>query len=198
MNEQHKNQQTEEYKELRAEIRHYLSRRQNTRNFAYLITLAVLGSSYFTSSKLPPPPPIFILRPLLTLCLWADEIGRLRAIQRLATYIRVFIEPNDIGLQYETLALYPSRRIAPVSRLVANLDYPLLFFALAGLCCWKFFKFWPLFSGIIILISLLILSIILFREAYIVARHGEEHEESRWHNAKNEIQKKNCEPGASH
>ena len=193
MKNQQTTQQAEEYKELRAEIRHYLSRRQNTRNFAYLITLAVLGSNYITSSKLPAP--IFIMPPLLILCLWADEIGRLRAIQRLGTYIRVFIEPENIGFRYETLGLYPSRRIAPVSRLVANLDYPLLFFALAGLCSWKFIEFWHLFSGGFIMISFLALSVVLFREAYIVARYGEDHEESRWLQAKDEIGKKNCEQG---
>ena len=172
------NNMVAEYKQLRAEIRHYLSRRQNTRNFAYLLSLAVLGSDFITSRNLPAS--IFIVPPLLISCLWSDEIRRLKAIQRLGTYIRIIIEPQINGLKYETLAFIPSRRIEPISRLFANLDFPILYVALSALCFWKFYESKTILLGSLISAVLLFVMLVLLYEAYMTAKHGEENEETCW------------------
>lgn len=183
-------QRLAEYKELRAEIRHYLERRQTTHHFAYLLSLAVLGSDFITGNILPAP--IFVLPPLLLMSLWADDIRRLKAIQRLGVYIRIVIEPHEKGLLYETLGLRPERKLSPTSRIIPNADFPLLYIALATLCAWKFWNWYAVGHLVAVLVTLflLVLMVAIFHQGFIVARDGEKKEENRWLCALRNIQEK--------
>lgn len=175
-----------EYSELRAEIRHYLHRRQSTRHFAYLLTFAVLGSDIATrrlSSWL------FVVPPLIILTLWTDEIRRLSAIQRLGTYLRVFVEPNTEGLRYETYALSPSVKLAPISRIIANFDFPVLYLSLCALCLFRFavdrfpnnVSFWILMA-----VFALFLCVVFF-ESFAVMKNGESKHEDNWRDTTNAL-----------
>lgn len=113
----------EEYKELRQEIRTYLSRRQQSKNFAYLISLGVIG---LDSSKLGFGYLVFWVAAILILFIWYDELGRLRAIFRVAAYIQLFIETQVRDLHWETLGVRHSVNRSWVGRVVSNAEFPLL------------------------------------------------------------------------
>ena len=176
----------QEYSELRAEIRHYLERRQSTRRFAYFLSLAVLGigtgnGDIIKSSDIPAP--VFIVPPLLLLSLWADELRRLRTIQRLGTYLRVVIEPYVQGFHYETLGLESKRKPTLLSRVFPNADFPILLMSLTILCAWKF-SIWKPTEGLVVasLIStvFLIAMLLILYQSVSIARSGEREEESLW------------------
>ena len=114
----------EEYKELRQELREYLSRRQQSKNFVYLISLGVIG---LDSSKISFDYFVFWISAVLICFIWYDEIGRIRAIYRVATYIQLFIEARLRDLHWETLgAKHSINHSAWKFRLISNAEYPLL------------------------------------------------------------------------
>ena len=115
----------EEYGELREEIRMYLSRRQQSKNFVFMIALAIVGldsSSLVTFGEL-----VFPVSALLIWFLWFDEIGRMKAVFRVATYIETFLEPNVPGLNWETIGGRHRIQTSWIRRILSNAEFPLLF-----------------------------------------------------------------------
>lgn len=112
----------EEYRQLRAEIRHFLERRHKIINFAIIITLGVTSVGLTLNNYI-----LFLLSALLIAFLWFDEIRRLQAIFRVATYIEVFIETEVAGLKWETLVGKHKVQTSFISRVISNAEFPLLF-----------------------------------------------------------------------
>lgn len=112
----------EEYQELRSEIRHYLDRRAKNVNFAFAITTVVVG----LSEKIEEPY-IFIIACLLSAFLWYDEIRRYIALQRVASYLELFIEPNVKGFNWETYGSQHSVQHSFLDRLLSDGVFPLTF-----------------------------------------------------------------------
>ena len=88
----------EEYKQLRAEIRHHLARRSLNMKFSFTITLGVIGFGFEVENSY-----LFFAGAVLICSLWLDELRRLRAIYRLGAYIEAIIEPELADLKWESL-----------------------------------------------------------------------------------------------
>ncbi len=168
----------EEYKELRSEIRNYLNRRQQNLYFAIIISLGVIGIGLRKSNYL-----LFLSSSILIAFLWYDEIRRLRAIFRAATYIQVFIEAYIKDLNWETFGAKHQIQTNFIGRILANAEFPTLFIlnAALGFSLLKFLNKY-IFILLIILYSLIFLS--LFNASYKVAKRGRSEELKYWEKIK--------------
>ena len=168
----------EEYKELRQEIRTYLSRRQQSKNFAYLITLGVVG---LDSSKLGFGFLIFWIAATLILFVWYDELRRIRAIYRVAAYIEIFIETKLSNLHWETLGARHSINQKWFRRIISNAEFPMLILTHAILGS---FRLWPeywevsIFGILIAIYSIIIIGI----KCVDISRNGRKKEVEIWRN----------------
>jgi hypothetical protein len=117
-----------EYHELRAEIRHYLERRAQTIAVVLLTTTAVAGFAPRAQSAFLVP-----TAALLLAFLWYDETRRIRAVHRLAAYLRVYLEPEIPELLYETRGRYHRIQRELLSRGVANGVFPVAYGILLAL-----------------------------------------------------------------
>ena len=163
----------DEYKELRAEIRHYLDRRQKNVHFAFIVTLGVVGVGVEFRLWM-----LFFVSALLIAFLWHDEIRSLQAVFRLGAYIEIAIEPAVPGLNWERLGGLHDIQKSLLDRAIANGMFPVLLWVQAV-------------AGIILLessasINALILFFVAFvfffliHRSYIVAKYGRENEKKAW------------------
>ena len=134
----------EEYKELRAEIRMYLDRRTKNVQLAFLFVFAVIGLYEKIDS------PYFYLAACIVVgFIWFDHIRQHRAVIRIATYLEVFVEPNVMGLNWETYAsahpitMRKGNRSSFVERAVSNGVFPLFMSALGAICVLDKAVTWP-------------------------------------------------------
>jgi hypothetical protein len=157
-----------EYNQLRAEIRMYLEHSSKSLQIAM-----ALGAAAVTFG--PQYPNLLIVSSLIVLFLWYDEIRHLRAVQRVATYLEVFVEPNVPGLNWET-----STRANPFegsfkNRAIANAPFPTLVVAQA------LYAFQPAgYSRWLGLIGFGIVTCYLFGLSYLTAKHGRNTEREHW------------------
>ncbi len=87
----------EEYKTLRAEILLLLNRELTLVSFTFTATAAILGFAFSQGISL------LFLVPLLMLRLVLFQLNdSARSVARISAYIRIFLEPNDPGLNWET------------------------------------------------------------------------------------------------
>lgn len=172
------NEQIEEYKELRQEIRALLSRQQNIKNFSYVITLGVFGAITTIQDLYL----ISVISALLIALLWLSELRRIMAVFRLATYIEVFIEKDIADLKYETLSRYNkfSKGIySKILRLVSNSDIFILFIFHATYSCIRCYKENIDLSMILIVIFSLMFLLLGFYSSKIATK-GEQMEKDNW------------------
>lgn len=86
-----------EYNALRAEIREYQSRQFTMVSFAITATVTLIG--YGTTNKNA----LVLVTPILILTLVLLQLVRnIFHIFRVGTYIRAFIKPNEVSLNWET------------------------------------------------------------------------------------------------
>lgn len=168
----------EEYKQLRAEIRHYLDRRSLNIKFAITITLGVIGIGLELKNYL-----MFYAAFTLIWILWYDEIRRIKAVFRTAAYIEIIIEKELSGLTWETLGGKHSIQTGFFERLIANATYPILL-VLNGLtgyfvmvsehttfCLW--FKIFVLLIQFLLILTLVLIS-------HKVSTKGRKNEIDEW------------------
>lgn len=119
----------DEYKEIRQEVRLYLSERNSIKKFAYLLIFVVSGFIYKFDVEKTFSIFMLILIISLILIIWFQENRRAKAVIRLGSYIRFMIEPYCDGLKYETSSiLYQEKHNTKfkLSKFGANLDFPLM------------------------------------------------------------------------
>lgn len=175
----------EEYGELREEIRTYLSRREQSKNFVFMITLAVVGldsSSLVSFGEL-----VFTVSALLIWFLWFDEIGRMKAIFRVATYIQTFLEPEVPGLNWETLGGRHKIQTSWTRRIMSNAEFPLLFLGFVGLTWWRLRSSHPLIANSGAVIAVLMAAGLSFSSLQ-VSRRGRRTELANWLKLKSELE----------
>jgi hypothetical protein len=115
----------DEYNELRAEIRMYLEHDSKSLQIAM-----ALGAGAVTFGK--DHPLLLMVSAAIVSFLWFDEVRHLRAVQRTASYLEVFVEPNVPGLNWETTNQHNSFNKSWVSRAIAHAPYFLLIIVQAG------------------------------------------------------------------
>lgn len=93
MNESH---YLEEYIQLRAEIRLYLSKKSHFEIIIALFSI-IVGISFTLHEPLP-----LLFFSIISIFLIEDLTRRKRAIYRISTYIQAIIEPNLSGLKWES------------------------------------------------------------------------------------------------
>ncbi len=163
----------DEYNQLRAEIRMYLEHGSKNLQIAM-----ALGAAAVTFGPLYPN--LLIVSSLIVSFLWYDEIRHLRAVQRVATYLEVFVEPNVPGLNWET-----STRANPFegsfkNRAIANAPFPALVVAQA---LYAFQPFQPAGYSLWLGLGLIGFGIVtgcLFALSYLTAKHGRNTEREHW------------------
>ncbi len=159
-----------EYNQLRTEIRMYLE--HGSKNLQIAMVLSVAAMTFGHQYRFPW---LLIFSSLIVVQLWYDEIRHLRAVQRTASYIEVFLEPNVSGLNWETNSAYHPFGGSFVNRAIANAPFPTLVVAQA---LYGFhLAHWPLWLGII---GVGIVTLYLFRLSHWTAKHGREMERQHW------------------
>jgi hypothetical protein len=97
----------EEYKTLRAEILAHFDRRSSRLAVVWASISALLAAATVASV-----PELCCIALLLTNSGWLDELRWYDSMIRIATYIRVIIEPQVEGLQWETLLSFALGRLS--------------------------------------------------------------------------------------
>jgi len=113
-----------EYSALRAEIRHYLDRRETITHFALLVTGAATG---LAASLADVSGYLFGVAALFIAVLWYDAIRSIRAVYRVSAYIRIVVESHLPGTLWETLGRHHKVHRQHMSRLIAGLVFPLTY-----------------------------------------------------------------------
>ena len=167
----------EEYAQLREEIRTYLSRRQQSKNFAFMIALAVVGLD--SSNLIKFGDLLFPVCALLISFLWFDEIGRIKAVFRVATYIEVFIESRVPALRWETIGGKHPIQKGAVRRVVSNAEFPVLFVGFVLMSYLRFQGPHPTVAQAIAVVGALIV-LYLGITSILVSRGGREREKAKW------------------
>jgi hypothetical protein len=173
----------EEYAELREEIRTYLSRREQSKNFVLMIALAIIGLDAANLVKFGDI--LFPVCALLIWFVWFDELGRIRAVHRVGTYIEVFIENKVPGLQLETVGgEHPIQR-SLIRRIVSNAEFPVLFLLFIYFSWNRLRTSNPFLAYFIASVALLMVCSLGIASLYL-SRKGRDAEKAKWI----EIQKK--------
>lgn len=176
----YRNNKLEEYKELRAEIRHFLERRGQTINFAIVISLGVISVGLELKNYI-----IFYTAFILVWLLWYEEVRRLQSIIRTAAYIEIIIEKELKGLSWETLSRKHSNQTNFIQKSIATAFYPVLL-VLNGIIGVYVMKSQhpstPHTIIITILILELILIVIIFIRSYKIIMNGKRKELTEWNN----------------
>ena len=173
----------EEYKELRAEIRHYLSDTYVLRRFGFLITLGVVGFGFTGDDTYL----LFLVGALMILFIWHERIRTLRNIFRVATYIEVIVEPHQTDLHWESYSSkhdFDLSSASKASRMYADLDLPVLYITNATI---GILKLWPKHQQISIIVSIILLVLLLveLRVTFTTICTGKEQERNRWMRVRN-------------
>lgn len=129
----------DEYRELRSELRLMLDRREKVRSFAYTVALGVLGLGLSDHVSIEYRPYLLVVGSFCVLSLWYDEIRRMRAIFRIATYIEVYTESVVDAMHWESWGAKHRIQGSRIGRVFANGDVGILGCVLAGLGVWMFF-----------------------------------------------------------
>lgn len=166
-----------EYCELREEIRLYLGRREKSKTLVYAIALAIVGLDF--SKAFPYDILLFPAAALLTYFLWFDEIRRIMAVFRAATYIEIFIEPRLEGLNWETYSRHHSIQSTWLPRLGSNAQYPLIFIGMVAITVIRVFPEQCFVAYSIAAIGLL-MAVLLTAHAYQVSKNGRDREKAAW------------------
>ncbi|MCX6833627.1 MAG: hypothetical protein NTW07_00590 [candidate division Zixibacteria bacterium] len=169
----------EEYKELRAEIRYYFTRRDQTKYLAYALTIGVAGVGFSTSSDTSL---LFLVTALLVALLFFDDSRRLRAIFRTATYIELVIEPKVEGLRWETLSThhpFSTSGFAKFSRAFANADLPIMYLWNAAIGIYKLHATKSCAAVVVGIFAAAILCFV-WGEAVRAGLFGKSQERERW------------------
>lgn len=172
------NSSIEEYQELRAEIRHYLSDTYRLRRFGFLITLGVLGYGFEAANTHL----LFLISGVMVLFIWHERIRTLRNIFRVATYIEVIIEPHQRDLHWESLSSeheFDLSSASKFSRMYADLDLPALYITNVSIGIFKLWSESHLVS-IIVLVTLSVLFAAELKATITVIRTGKEQERDKW------------------
>lgn len=166
-----------EYKELRAEIRHYLDRRSNNLNFMITITLGVIGVGYQFNNYI-----LFFSATVLVWILWFDEIRRIRGINKTSSYIEIVIEKNINGLYWETLASQNNLQKQILGRLVSNASYPFLYLmnSVIGILIVDKTTNFPVVIKLTITFPFLLMFIILVIASIKVSMHDRQENIDEW------------------
>lgn len=162
-----------EYKELRAEIRHYLDRRQKTIHFAFIVTLGVLGAEEKLQTGW-----LALFAGLLIAFLWYDEIRSLQAVFRVATYIQIIIEPRIRDFHWETMGGKHPIQTGVVGRAFANGMFPSLYLGSVGYGI-VVSDFSRTVDVVIAVLYLSMFGYLLFR-SYDMAKRGRQTELNAW------------------
>lgn len=174
----YRNNKLEEYKELRAEIRHFLERRGQTINFAIVISLGVIGIGLELKNHI-----IFYAAFILVWLLWYEEIRRLQSIIRTAAYIEIIIEKDMEGLSWETLSRRHSNQTNFIQRLIATAIYPVLLLLNGCIGVYVTKSQHPTVSASIIIailiIEFILMTIIIIKSDKVI-RKGKEKEIAEW------------------
>lgn len=171
----------EEYRQLRAEIRHFLERRHKIINFAIIITFGVISVGLTWNNYI-----LFLSSALLIAFLWFDEIRRLQAIFRIAAYIEVFIETEIAGLKWETLVGKHKVQTSLISRIISNAEFPFLFSLNSVLGLFLLIRVNTIFVVVIAFVFMVIF-FSLMKESHDVSTNGRTVEIEFWKKMKNEI-----------
>ncbi|MBI3193942.1 MAG: hypothetical protein HYZ34_05650 [Ignavibacteriae bacterium] len=169
----------DEYNQLREEIRMYLE--HGTKNLQIALTLGAaavtFGSNY---------PELLIVSSLIVSYMWYDEIRHLRAIQRIATYLEVCVEPHVSGLNWETINSENPFDTSFVNRAIANAPFPTLVIVQA---LYAFYlRAWPFWLGIVVVSTITIYLAVL---SYWTAKYGRKKERDLWLGVLNRYETKN-------
>jgi hypothetical protein len=173
----------EEYKQLRAEIRHLLERRSQNTNFAITITLGVIGIGIAIKNNI-----IFFTAFFLICVLWLDEIRRIRTIFRNAAFIETQIENRLDGLSWEKKARKHKIHESLLEGFFAIAIYPILLIIISVI---EFSI--PIDKQIISPLPIIILEIVFFLILTIysvkVSRKGRKQELEEWERITKETNK---------
>lgn len=191
--------QIEEYKELRQEIRLYLSERNSIKKFAFTLTLAVTGFIFHAKINNIENIILLLCSCLFILIIWYQENRRIKAVFRIGAYIRHIIEPYVDGLNYETHAISYQEETNiryKINKLYACLDFPFMFLVLFGLALYFFMileKSKNLIMGkdlikcltFISILIVFVLFIIMMIKTIIIILNGRKKEDDHWIKLKN-------------
>jgi hypothetical protein len=158
----------DEYNQLRAEIRMYLEHSSKNLQIAMALGAAAVtfGSKY---------PNLLMVSALIAGYLWYDEIRHLRAVQRLASYLEVCVEPNVPGLNWETLCSAHPFETSFANRAIAHAPLPTLMVAQAIYAI--------KLAGYLLLLGSMgvgMAACCLIALSYLTAKRGREEERKRW------------------
>jgi hypothetical protein len=167
----------EEYAELREEIRTYLSRREQSKNFVFMITLAIIGLD--ASSLVKFADILFPVCALLIWFIWFDELGRIRAVFRVATYIEIFIESKVPGLRWETNGSKHPIQTRLIRRILSNAEFPVLLLVFVWFSWSRLNISHPFIAYSFAIVSLL-MTISLSIVSIYVSRKGRNLEKAKW------------------
>jgi hypothetical protein len=167
----------EEYAELREEIRTYLSRREQSKNFVFMITLAIIGLDAYNLVRFGEI--LFPVCALLIWFIWYDELGRIRAIFRVATYIELFIESKVPGLRWETLGGKHQIQKRSIRRILSNAEFPALLLLFIWLSWSRLHTPRPFIAYSFVLVALL-MTVSLSIASIYVSRKGRDLEKAKW------------------
>jgi antibiotic biosynthesis monooxygenase (ABM) superfamily enzyme len=168
----------EEYKELRAEIRHFLERRGQTINFAIIVSLGVIGVGFELKNYI-----MFYTAFILVWLLWYEEIRRLQSIIRTSAYIETVIEKELKGLSWETLNRKHSNQTNFLQRSIATAFYPVLLILNGSLGVYVMKIDNPSISLIIVLTILtieLVFIVAIFLRSHKIIMKSKRKEISEW------------------
>jgi len=120
--------QLAEYTELRAEIRQFSAGADATRQFAFTLTLGVLGFVFeFKEYRILP------FAALVIVFLWFADLRRRRVIYRIGSFIEIRLERDVPGLQWETaVGRHPIQRTV-LGRILADAGFPAQYVILVSL-----------------------------------------------------------------
>ncbi len=177
LTEEEKKNKLEEYRQIRAEIRHYLERRSLNIKYAITITLGVIGLGFGIQNSY-----IFFASSIIIITLWLDEIRRIKAVFRAGAYVEVIIEKQLPGLHWETLGSKHKIQTSIIGRLFSNLEYPILFLlnSVSGVISLKINDNTPFYISIVAIILLIIILLILSIRSYLVLSRGRKIEVENW------------------
>jgi len=173
----------EEYRQLRAEIRHYLDRRNQNIKFAITLTLGVLAVGFQLDNFA-----LFFATFFLTLVIWFDQVRTTKAVNRVATYQELFLEKELDGISWETLGAkhdFHNKSESTFERLFANSTYPTLAVingSSATVILNKEFTVGLCFN-ILIVVALFISTLLLGIRSYLVSRRGRNRAMEEWKRA---------------
>lgn len=165
-----------EYSELREEIRTYLQRQEQNKNFAFLLAIGVVSLESFPVDL---QHWVFFIVALLVTFLWFDEIRRLEAVFRYAAYIQEFIEPHVPGLRWETLGGKHQIQTRWVWRAIANMEFPVLVVGLAAYGSSRLYGEHARFALTSFAIAIFLVVCLVLRSIH-VSRHGRAEAVEQW------------------